>query len=68
MGLIAGLQHDVDTAELCLKQIACPMNCYEIQMAAASFANTLKCFDQVMLPIPSRVIEDILSRATSTYH
>jgi len=69
MGLVSGLQHDIDTVELCLNHLTCPRRCDEVAWAASGFATTLKCLGQVMLPIPSKVIADILTRSQNqTYH
>lgn len=69
LGLIAGLQHDDETAELCLRHITCSLRCDEVRDAAASFAETLREFDQVLLPIPGHVIADVTSRnTTNSYH
>ncbi len=63
MGLIAGLQNDADTAALCLQHIACTQRCEEVEHAAANFAQTLKGMGQIMLPVPSNVLTDILEKA-----
>lgn len=64
MGLVAALQHDDQgAARLCLAAMACPALGGELVTAARGFAETLADLDQVLLPIPSQAIEDILNRA-----
>ncbi|MEM7302923.1 MAG: hypothetical protein AAF468_17735 [Pseudomonadota bacterium] len=63
MGLIAGLQHDDAAADLCLDNLTCKGLCDEVADAARAFAQTLLDLDQVMLPIPKPVIQDILQRS-----
>jgi len=63
MGLVAGLQHGDEAAELCLRELACPIRCNEVEDAANDLAQTLTELQQVMLPIPATVIEDVLRRA-----
>jgi len=64
MGLIAGLQHDTDTAKFCMQHITCPQRCEEVEQAAANFAETLKNLGQVMLPVPSHVLTDIVKKGS----
>lgn len=62
MGLIAGLQHESDAVDLCLGHLACRGTCDIVEDAARRFAETLSGLEQVMLPIPRHVIEDIATR------
>lgn len=66
IGLIAGLQHGIDATELCLHHIACPQRCGEVEVAAADFAHTLRALRQVLLPVPSHVLADVLQRSAQT--
>ncbi|MEM7069296.1 MAG: hypothetical protein AAF478_10470 [Pseudomonadota bacterium] len=66
IGLIAGLQHEDDTAAICLHHIACQQMCDEVKNAALEFANTLRDFGQVLLPVPTLVVNDILNRSKET--
>lgn len=69
IALIAGLQHKDDVAALCLERLACPATCTRVEEAARSFAETLSEIQQVLLPVPKHVIEDVLLRASGqTYH
>ena len=70
LGLIAGLQNcDVDAARTCLNAMACPSNHEEVENAAIAFAETLIELDQVLLPIPKSVIDDIMARPLrANYH
>ncbi len=63
MGLIAGLQHQDDAADICLHHIACKQMCDEVELAAMDFANTLMSMEQVLLPVPAFVVNDILKRS-----
>ncbi len=66
MGLIAGIQHGDDGAELCLQHLSCPSRCHTVEGVAHIFAKTLAGLDQTLLPIPRHVIEDVISRQTTS--
>jgi hypothetical protein len=64
LGLVAGLQHgDAEAVSLCAGAMSCPLRCGELTRAARPLAETLGRLDQVLLPIPSRAIEDIIARS-----
>lgn len=61
MGLIAGIQNGYGAAvELCLHKLCCPRLCDAAAMGAGTFALTLKAMDAVMMPIPLRVIANVM--------
>lgn len=63
MGLVAGYQNeDTQTVKLCVDQLTCPLKTTEFEAAANSYANTLFVLQQVMRPIPTHVIEDLIAR------
>ncbi len=62
LGLIAGLQHGDDAVDFCLSHLACPSSCNEISEAAFLFSSTLREINQILLPIPKHVIEDVTTR------
>lgn len=63
MALIAGFQNgDEPTVHYCLDKLCRPDRCSQAAMAAGTFALTLKALDYTMLPIPSQVVEQIMSR------
>ena len=62
VGLVAGIQHSDDVADLCLQHMTCATRCAEVEGAAHIFAKSLSALDQRLLPIPRHVIEDILAR------
>ncbi|MEM8749782.1 MAG: hypothetical protein AAGF28_05730 [Pseudomonadota bacterium] len=64
MGLVAGIQHGHDAAELCLQHLACAARCHEVESAAQIFAKTLVSLNQRLLPIPTHIIADVISRQT----
>jgi hypothetical protein len=70
LGLIAGLQHgDADAARACLHAMTCPARHAETSEAAQIFADTLAELEHTLLPIPQKVIEDVLTRAArATIH
>lgn len=63
IGLIAGLQHEDNAADICLQHLACQQMCDEVEEAASDFAKTLKTMGQVLLPVPVYVVKDILNRS-----
>ena len=68
MGLIAGIQnHDDEAVSLCLTGLACETRCDEVALAAGSFALVLRGLDKTLLPIPARVVRDILGRSRSAW-
>ena len=62
IGLVAGIQHADDTPEFCLRHLACPARRHEIEADAHLFAKTLTRMDQILLPVPRHVIEDVVGR------
>lgn len=63
LGLIAGFQNvDERAIHACIGSLCCPRQFDQVAMAAGVFALTLKHMDQVLMPIPARVIERIASR------
>lgn len=70
LGLIAGIQHDdEEAAQLCLGAITCSARQELVGEAASSFADSLSELDHQLLPIPTAVLQNILSRAgRSTIH
>ena len=62
IGLIAGMQHDDNTSELCLQHLSCPLRENEIATAAKTFAMTLSDLGQRLLPVPASAINDVVSR------
>ena len=64
LGLISGLQHGIDAKGMCLDLLTCAGKQSDLEYAAASFAITLKCFGNVLLPVSTSVIEEVLSRAS----
>ena len=63
LGLIAGIQHDDDeAARLCLGAITCSARQELVGEAASSFADSLSQLDHRLLPIPTAVLHNILSR------
>lgn len=64
MAMIAGIQNaDEPTVTFCLERL-CPNDQRDRAiLAAGAFTLTLKCMDQVMLPIPIHVVEKVIVRA-----
>lgn len=63
LGLVAGVQHSDDlTVGRCLNALTCPRRCEAIALAAGSFAITLKSMNQLLLPIPASVIDEVTAR------
>lgn len=69
LGLISGLQHNDETAKICLQHISCSQLCDEVELAAVDFAHTLKALGYILLPVPLIAINDILHRSTdNSFH
>ena len=69
LGLIAGLQHGDDTVDMCLSHLACLSSCNVISESAFLFSATLREINQVLLPIPKHVLEDVTTRqAAKSFH
>jgi len=63
IGLIAGMQHDDGTSDVCLQHMACPLRENEIATAAKTFAMVLSDLGQRLLPVPPTVIKEIVQQA-----
>lgn len=70
LALIAALQHsDDEAADMSLTALSCKSRCGEVAFAAGQLALVLKGAEQILLPIPSQIIANILalSRAAKTH-
>lgn len=67
LGLLAGIQHDDETAiMLCLNELSCTNRSAEVLTSAEILAVTLRNLDRALRPIPTKTIRAILTDGVST--
>lgn len=69
LALVAALQHgDEEATELSLISLSCKTRCTEVAAAAGELAFILKGANHVLLPIPTSVIQNILTVSQTARH